>query len=380
MAALSCRGSKITLYASSEATRVYYMIGTDKPDTEDWQDNLDPRLLGGSPNPKAGILTPGGGPGGVTTTKYIQEGDTWKYLDDGSNQNTAWRAANFDDSGWSAGPSELGYGDNDETTIINSGPVNGRYATTYFRKTIDIENPVSFGNFELAITYDDSYAIYVNGNEVSRHSGLSANAPYNEYSSTVVGNNALDILSIPTSAFAAGSNSIAVEMHQNAPSSSDLTFNMELTGRPAGGDNDITIIIPEAITAPVWIKSRSYNTANGEWSALNQAFFTTAPFATAENILISEVHYHPRKADTGELLVNPGFDQDDFEFIEVMNISGGEVDLGGSAFVLVASGDHLEGVEFEFPPGTLIGPGQRLVVAANSGGLCRALSGCAGCR
>ena len=357
------QGSKITLNAPPEATRVYYMIGTDEPGTEDWQDDLDPRLLGGNPNPEAGVLTAGGG---VTATEYISRGDTWKYLDNGSDQGTAWRGADFDDSGWAAGPSELGYGDNDEATIVNSGPVNGRYATTYFRTTIDIENPASFGNFELAITYDDAYAIYVNGTEVTRHSGLSANAAYNEFSSNVVANNAIDTVSIPTSAFAAGSNSIAVEMHQNAPSSSDLSFNMKLTGRPAGEGNGITMIIPEAITTPVWIKSRSYNTASGEWSALNQAFFTTAPFATAENILISEVHYHPRKADAGELLVNPGFDQDDFEFIEVMNISGGEVDLGGSAFVLVASGDHLEGVEFEFPPGTLIGPGQRLVVVANS--------------
>jgi hypothetical protein len=49
-----------------------------------------------------------------------------------------------------------------------------------------------------------------------------------------------------------------------------------------------------------------------------------------------------------------------------MNISDGTVDLGGCAFVLIASGDHLEGIEFEFPLGTLIDPGQRLVVAANS--------------
>ena len=142
---------------------------------------------------------------------------------------------------------------------------------------------------------------------------------------------------------------------------------MILRGEINAGNGDASrLVIPEAITSPVWVKSRSYNAASGEWSALNQAFFTTAPAASAENIVISQLHYHPRRPGAEELLVDAGFDQDDFEFVEVMNISDGTVDLGGSAFVLITSGDHLEGIEFEFPLGTLIEPGKRLVVAANS--------------
>jgi hypothetical protein len=34
---------------------------------------------------------------------------TWKYLDNGSNQSTQWRARIFDDSGWSSGVPEFGY-------------------------------------------------------------------------------------------------------------------------------------------------------------------------------------------------------------------------------------------------------------------------------
>ncbi|MFP6873113.1 MAG: CotH kinase family protein, partial [Verrucomicrobiales bacterium] len=323
------QGSQINVFATPEATRVYYMIGTGDSNPEDWQDDLDPRLLGGSPSPQAGVLSVSGGPTGTTTTHYIRSGDTWKYLDNGSDQGTAWRAAGFNDAGWGSGPSELGYGDNDEATVVTSGPSGARYVTTYFRNEVNIESPAAFGNFEIEVTYDDSYAIYVNGSEVARHSGLSANAPYNQYSSNIVGNNAVDTLDIPTSRFAAGSNTIAVEIHQSSASSSDISFDLRLTGIPAGGGNTVTLTIPEAITSPVWIKSRSYNAATGEWSALNQAFFTIAPSATAADIVISEVHYHPRKPGTAELLVNPDFDQDDFEFIEVMNVSEGTVDLGG---------------------------------------------------
>ena len=359
-------GSKVTIAAPNQATRVYYMIGTGNSDDQDWQDDLDPRLLGGSPNPNAGILNVSGGGEGVSATTYIQNGSTWKYLDDGSNQGTAWRTVGFNDSGWQSGPAELGFGDNDETTIINSGPAGQRFATTYFRKVVNIDNPAVFGDFELLLTYDDSYAVFVNGSEVARHPGLSQNAAFNEFSSNVVANNAIDTLSIPTSAFTAGNNLIAVEIHQNAATSSDLSFDLQLTGKPIGDGNTITLLIPEAITSPVWVKSRSYNASRNEWSALNQAFFTTAPAASAENIVISQVHYHPRSPDAGELQIDPDFDQDDFEFVEVMNISQAPVDLGGCAFVLIASGNNLEGIEFSFPLGTLIDPGQRLVVAANS--------------
>ena len=40
-----------------------------------------------------------------------QTGDTWKYLDNGTNQGTAWRDQGFNDSAWASAASELGYGD-----------------------------------------------------------------------------------------------------------------------------------------------------------------------------------------------------------------------------------------------------------------------------
>ena len=48
--------------------------------------------------------------GGVNKT-IIPEHSTWKYLDNGSDQGTAWYAVNFNDSGWSGGSGKFGYGD-----------------------------------------------------------------------------------------------------------------------------------------------------------------------------------------------------------------------------------------------------------------------------
>src|SRR5687768_4199634 len=44
-------------------------------------------------------------------TTFVSAGSVWKYLDNGSDQGTAWRGTSFSDSSWASGPAELGYGD-----------------------------------------------------------------------------------------------------------------------------------------------------------------------------------------------------------------------------------------------------------------------------
>ena len=56
-------------------------------------------------------------------TTFVARGATWKYLDNGTNQGTAWRATSFNDSTWASGPAELGYGDGDEATMVSYGPI-----------------------------------------------------------------------------------------------------------------------------------------------------------------------------------------------------------------------------------------------------------------
>lgn len=75
------------------------------------------------------------------TTVLVPPGATWKYLDNGSDQGTAWRGPVFDDGSWSAGPAQLGYGDGDEATVVNCGPSfpacnSGNFITTYFRHSL----------------------------------------------------------------------------------------------------------------------------------------------------------------------------------------------------------------------------------------------------
>lgn len=77
--------------------------------------------------------------------------------------------------------------------------------------------------------------------------------------------------------------------------------------------------------------------------------------AGPQNIAISELHYHPASPNAQE--ISAGFtDQDWFEFVELTNVSGLQVDLTGSRFT--------DGIEFEFPAGTILAPGERLVIVS----------------
>src|SRR6266516_3019748 len=95
--------------------------------------------------------------GGLTraaTDTLVAYGSTWKYLDNGTDQGTAWRSTSFIDSAWASGPAQLGYSsnpaENDEATIVSFGPDPlNKYITTYFRRTFTVSNPASYTNLVL---------------------------------------------------------------------------------------------------------------------------------------------------------------------------------------------------------------------------------------
>ena len=347
-------GTGPTLRVPSSVTQIYYMFGQGDDDPTDYEHSLDPRLVGGAINPAASLITlGGGGGGGPSTTVYIDSGDDWKYLDDGSNQGTAWRAAGFSDNGWDSGPSQLGYGDNDEATEVEfGGNSNNKHATTYFRKTFTVSDPSVFEDFTLNFTYDDAAVVYLNGVEVAREN-IGANPAFDDFANGNGPENGRASRVLLPGDFVAGNNTFAVEIHQTSPTSSDISFDLDLTGNPPGGGSTNSSD-PIIINEPGWLFSRSYNSATGEWSALNTAFFTpdTVP-ADASNLVISEFSYQPGEPTAaGEIAIST--DRDDYEFVELMNVGTQTIDLTGVRFTL--------GITFNFAENTLIPPGERLVV------------------
>jgi chitodextrinase len=184
-------------------------------------------------SPSAGPLPAG------TDLTLVPLGATWRYLANGSNQGTAWRATTFDDGAWPSGPAQLGYGDGDEATVVPFGPdPNNKYMTTYFRRQISIANPSALTNVNLTLLRDDGAIVYVNGVEVARSNMPAGNVTNTTAASTNVegaAETALFNFTVPPARFVAGTNTIAVEVHQNYRSSSDVSFDLGLsTGRQLG--------------------------------------------------------------------------------------------------------------------------------------------------
>ena len=162
-------------------------------------------------------------------------GSSWKYLDNGTNQGTAWRASAFNDAAWASGYAQLGYGDGDEATIISYGPnASSKYITTYFRKTITIADTSLFSNYTLNIKRDDGAVVYINGIEVFRSNMPTGTIINTTKASTAAADdgNTAQVTQLTISKLKQGTNVIAVEMHQNIKTSSDLSFDLELKGNP----------------------------------------------------------------------------------------------------------------------------------------------------
>jgi hypothetical protein len=168
-----------------------------------------------------------------STSNLIIAGDVWKYLDNGSNQGTAWRASAFDDSAWQSGRAQLGYGDGDEATVVGYGSnANNKYVTTYFRRSFSVTNPSSIASLQLQLLRDDGAVIYLNGQEIVRSNMPSSTVGYNTLASTAIGGadeSAWYTYSVNPALLVAGTNVIAVEIHQAAVDSSDISFDLKLT-------------------------------------------------------------------------------------------------------------------------------------------------------
>ncbi len=168
----------------------------------------------------------------------IPAGSMWKYLDNGSDQGTAWRESAFDDSAWAQGLAQLGYGDGDEATVISYGAdPNNKHITAYFRTTFNIANPADFTQLNFHLLRDDGAVIYLNGQEVVRSNMPDGAINYltlPPLTMNLVIENQFHPYQTDTSALVAGTNVLAVELHQSAGTSSDTGFDLVMTAITPG--------------------------------------------------------------------------------------------------------------------------------------------------
>ncbi len=191
-----------------------------------------------------------------TAEKLIGLGTSWKFLDDGSNQGSAWRAVSFNAGSWPAGAAELGYGDGDETTTTDPA------ITTYFRRSFTVPVNTDVEGATVTLKRDDGAVVYVNGSEVARINMPGGAIGHTTLASSTA-ENAIDVFAVPESAFTTGTNVVAVEVHQSTPTSSDMSFDLEL----------VAALMPQPPATPTGLTASEITSSSARlsWSAVTGA-------------------------------------------------------------------------------------------------------------
>jgi uncharacterized repeat protein (TIGR01451 family) len=203
-------------------------------------------------------------------TTIIPFNSSWKYWDQGSTP-ASWESTGFNDVAWASGNGQLGYGDGDETTVIGfGGNASNKYITSYFRKVVTIANPTVFTNLIMSVKRDDGIVIYINGIERYRDNMPGGPITFGTLSTSLASDDGAGehIVSLPSSYFVNGANTIAVEVHQNDPASSDLSFDLKLDGNYKNSND----IIPFGSNWRYWDQgTRSVGWANNGFDASSWA-------------------------------------------------------------------------------------------------------------
>jgi len=167
-------------------------------------------------------------------TPFIGAGSTWKYSDQGLDLGTNWSQPGYDDSAWAQGPGRLGYTAPGIATVVSYGPIStNKYITTYFRQTFVAPAGVHYTNLNLRLNRACGAVVWLNGQELFRTNLPSGPISYQTLATVSVSGDNLNTyfptnLAIPS--LPAGTNLVAVEIHQVSAPYPDLSFDMELFG------------------------------------------------------------------------------------------------------------------------------------------------------
>ena len=165
-------------------------------------------------------------------TVLFDAGGEWKFLNTETDPGTAWREPGFDDSAWPSGRAPIGFGEADIVTDVGRAP--GR-AATYLRAEFELapELLAVIRQFDLEMRRDDGAVVYLNGFEIRRD-----HLPEGEITGTtfavrtVGGTEESEFFTSSHLAkwLVAGTNVLAVGLHNSTTTSSDLVLDLKLIG------------------------------------------------------------------------------------------------------------------------------------------------------
>ncbi|MCL5099335.1 MAG: lamin tail domain-containing protein, partial [Candidatus Omnitrophica bacterium] len=219
-------------------------------------------------NARAGNWTMAGASPVPTNTPLtlLDYSDAWKFMQVSNLDAVNWTAPAFDDSGWPSGPGLLACEDCNclpEPIRTQLTVSNGRI-TFYFRAHFNYTGSLAGVSLKLSTLVDDGAVYYLNGQEIYR---LGINPGTVNYS-TLASPGVTDASTysgpflVPATALVTGDNVVAVEVHQNGPSSSDIVFGLKLETDFSSSSSNRMLATPGAANSvrsslppfpPIWL-------------------------------------------------------------------------------------------------------------------------------
>ncbi|MGB1259313.1 MAG: purple acid phosphatase family protein, partial [Akkermansiaceae bacterium] len=94
----------------------------------------------------------------------IKKNAQWHFLA-GKEPTGNWLADDYDLTSWKLGKAGFGYGDDDDTTVLD---MRKKYTRVYLRRNFQLDKPNDRNKLWLSISYDDAFILYINGKEILR--------------------------------------------------------------------------------------------------------------------------------------------------------------------------------------------------------------------
>lgn len=156
--------------------------------------------------------------------------DVWRYFIGDSEPPSTWKSFSFNDNQWNSGIGGIGYGDNDDNTLIP------QTISVYLRKNFELIDTSKINYATFHADYDDAFVAYLNGVEIARQNiGESGVPPAHNQTADDYHEAGLYDGNIPE-AFSfskiflknlikEGGNVLAIQVHNQNINSSDLSSN-----------------------------------------------------------------------------------------------------------------------------------------------------------
>ena len=156
----------------------------------------------------------------------IAPGAKWRYFT-GKDPGGDWTSPKFDDTAWPIDMAGFGYGDKDDATELD---MSGKFKTVYVRRPFTLPEGADPKKLGLAISYDDAFIAYINGDEVARVGVDFGSGPKARGFHPHEANGKFEYFPLGkhSNFLQEGTNVIAIEGHNANLDSSDFTLNPSL--------------------------------------------------------------------------------------------------------------------------------------------------------